>query len=304
MPLFTRFLRYFVAVAQHGSIRKASDDLGIAASAIDRQLLQGESHLGAALFERLPTGLRLTATGELLLGTAHRWLREQEALEAQIDDLKGLRRGKVDLLLPDALTKGFLPLLVGRLRQSHPGVVLNLVVRDNRDIADLLLSGAADFALMLNPPAVRDLDVRAQATYPLGFVTLPGHPIASAGEARFSASADHPVIVPAPTLALRRQIERLEQETGVRLKAAASADNIEMIKSLVQVGAGIGILSHLDVSAETTAGLLAFTPIVNRQLAPLVLALCVGRSRQLSVAAKLVLSEIERHLAPEAPATR
>jgi len=301
MPVFSRFLRYFVAVAQHGSIRKASEELGIAASAIDRQLLQGENSFGAPLFERLPTGLRLTATGEMVLNAAHRWLQERETLISQIDDLKGLRRGRVDVLLPDALTKGLVPRLVGQLRQSHPGIVLNLLVRDNHDIADLLLAGAADFALILNPARIRDMEVLAQVDYPLGFVTLPDHPIAVSGAARFSASADHPMIVPAHTLALRRQIERLEHDTGVSLKAAATADSIEMIKSLVQVGAGIGILSYVDVVAEVEGGFLSFTPIVNHQLSPLVLGLCVGRARQLSAAAGLVLSLIKDSLAAAGP---
>lgn len=85
MPVFSRFLRYFMSVAQHGSIRKASDELHIAASAIDRQILQGERTLDTLLFERLPTGLRLTAAGELLLTACNRWSRDMNTVRTQID---------------------------------------------------------------------------------------------------------------------------------------------------------------------------------------------------------------------------
>lgn len=94
MPVFSRFLRYFIAVAQQGSIRKASDELNIAASAIDRQILQGEKLLGTQLFERLPTGLRLTTAGELLLSSGIRWTRDLRALTTQIDNLKACGRAR------------------------------------------------------------------------------------------------------------------------------------------------------------------------------------------------------------------
>ncbi|GAN54108.1 LysR family transcriptional regulator [Tanticharoenia sakaeratensis] len=294
MAVFSRFLRYFVAVARYGSIRRASDELRIAASAIDRQILHGEQTIGTPLFERLPSGLRLTAAGELLLAAANRWSRDMENLTVQIDDMKGLRQGKVDLLIPEALTKGFVPSLLGRLRTTHPGIVVNVSVRDNRDIADLLIGGEADLALVLDPPHRRELVVRGHRAFPLGFIARPDHPIAARAEARFSLCAEFPMVVPAAPLALRRQLELLEIETQVRLRPAASADNIQMIKSLVMEGVGIGILSRLDAFEEIAQGLLAFVPIANSRISPLTLALCIDRARQLSAAAQLILQEIEK----------
>ncbi|HUD88673.1 MAG TPA: LysR family transcriptional regulator, partial [Xanthobacteraceae bacterium] len=62
-----RLLTYVDAVARHGSIRKAADALNVASSALNRQILDLESDLGSALFERLPRGVRLTAAGEVFL---------------------------------------------------------------------------------------------------------------------------------------------------------------------------------------------------------------------------------------------
>ena len=67
---FSRFTRYFRVVAGAGSIRRASEELNVSASAIDRQLLRAEEELQTPLFERLPTGLRLTAAGELLMAAS------------------------------------------------------------------------------------------------------------------------------------------------------------------------------------------------------------------------------------------
>ncbi|MBS1001906.1 LysR family transcriptional regulator [Acetobacter persici] len=299
MPVFSRFLRYFIAVAQQGSIRKASDELNIAASAIDRQVLQGEKLLGTQLFERLPTGLRLTTAGELLLSSGIRWTRDLRALTTQIDNLKGLRQGSADILIPDALTKGFLPAVLGRLRKTHPGIVVNVHVRASKDMGEILVDGQADFALMFNPGHMRELFVRAHKEIPLGFITPPDHPVGALESAPFSLCAEYPVVIPAPPLALWRPLELLEAETGLKIQAVGRADNIQMIKSLVSAGVGIGVLSYLDVYDEVQKNQLAFTPILHKKLSPVTLALCVDRSRQLSMAARLIISEIEQFFADQ-----
>ena len=73
MPAFSRFLRYFMTVGRLGSIRRAADELNVSASAIARQILNVEAEIGAPLFERLPSGLRLTAAGEIMMAAGGRW---------------------------------------------------------------------------------------------------------------------------------------------------------------------------------------------------------------------------------------
>src|SRR4051812_6784006 len=68
-------LRYFAAVAQHGSIRGAAETLRVAQSAISRQILKLEAEFGAELFERLARGVRLTESGEIFL----RYARDNSA---------------------------------------------------------------------------------------------------------------------------------------------------------------------------------------------------------------------------------
>ena len=93
MFAFSRFLLYFTEVARQGSFRKASEALHVSASSIDRQILRVENELAMPLFERHPTGLRLTAAGELLLHAANNWKKDFTRVCEQLDDLRGLRRG-------------------------------------------------------------------------------------------------------------------------------------------------------------------------------------------------------------------
>ncbi|QJU56814.1 LysR family transcriptional regulator [Sphingomonas sp. AP4-R1] len=289
MPVFSRFLRYFVAVGRSGSIRRASEELNVSASAIDRQILAAEQELGVALFERLPTGLRLTSAGEMMMASASGWQKGLGDLRARIEDMRGLRRGHVTVAVIDALARGTVPALIRRVQADYPGISIDLRVLDNRDVADAIRSGAVDFGILLDPRFSRDLTVCAHADVMLGFVTLPGHPLTEAPRRRFSASAGHRLIVPAPPLALAEQLAVLQGVTGVAIDPVVTVDNVQMIKSLVQEGAGVGILTSLDVHDEVAAGDLAFTLIGDAIARPMTLALCVGSPRQLSAAAQLLL---------------
>ncbi|HEX8047989.1 LysR family transcriptional regulator [Rhizobium sp.] len=290
--VFSRFLRYFAEVARLGSIRKASEHLNVSASAIDRQILHAEEVFGIALFERLPSGLRLSAAGELLLRAGKGWSKEFSRLQTQMEDLRGLRRGHVTIAVIDALSKGFVPEIVKQMREDFPGISFTIKVLDNIDVGTALSSGEADFGVMLNPRATKDLQVYAHFNVMIGLATLPDHPIAGKAGIRFNRCADYPIVAPAEPLALCEQVDALVAATSVALTAVAFSDNIQMIKSLVKSGVGVGILSSIDIMSEVEAGELAFTPLTDTVIRPLSLAVCAMPVRQLSSAANLVLDRM------------
>ncbi|CAM8672727.1 MULTISPECIES: LysR family transcriptional regulator [Sphingobium] len=293
MPAFSRFLRYFMAVGRLGSIRKAADELNISASAIDRQILNVEADLGMPLFERLPTGLRLTAAGEIMMAAGGRWQKNLSDVRAQIEDLRGLKRGHVDIAIIDALAKGYIPGAIRAIQSRYPGITIGVRVLENDRVRDAIASGEADFGILFEPQSYRDLTVRSFVEVVLGFLTPAGHPFGDQREARFSACAGSPLIVPAEPLAVCQQIAVLEGTSGLQIDRTASSDNIQMITSLVMQGVGIGILTSLDVITEVQRGTLSFTRISDPILRPMTLALCTAAARTPSYAAGIVLGEIE-----------
>jgi len=293
MPALSRFLRYFIAVGRLGSIRKAADELNVSASAIDRQILNVEASLGMPLFERLPTGLRLTAAGEIMMTAGSRWQKNMVDVRAQIEDLRGLKRGHVNIAVIDALAKGYIPAAVQSLQSKYPGITIGVRVLENDAVRLATARGEVDFGIFFEPQTFRDLTVRAFVEVVLGFVTPTGHPFGSKREVRFSACMGSKLIVPAEPLAVSEQISVLEGATGVTMDRAVSSDNIQMITSLVMQGVGIGILSSLDVITEVRRGLLSFTRISDAILRPMTLGLCTASARTPSYAAGIVLQEIE-----------
>jgi len=293
MPAFSRFLRYFVVVGRLGSIRRAADELNVSASAIDRQILNVEADIGMPLFERLPTGLRLTSAGEIMMTAGMRWQKNMVDVRAQIEDLRGLKRGHVEIAVIDALTKGYVPSAIRSIQSRYPGITIGVRVLGNDDVRLAIAGGEVDFGIFFEPESFRNLTVRAFVEVVLGFLTPAGHPFGQQREARFSACIGSPLVIPAEPLAVYQQIAVLEGVSGVKPDKSVSSDNIQMITSLVLQGAGIGILTSLDVITEVQRGLLSFTRISDPILRPMTLALCTAAARTPSYAASIVLGEIE-----------
>lgn len=293
MPAFSRFLRYFIAVGRLGSIRKAADELNVSASAIDRQILNVEAEIGMPLFERLPTGLRLTSAGEIMMAAGGRWQKSLSEVRAQIEDLRGLKRGHVEIAVIDALTKGAIPAAIQSIQSRYPGITIDVKVTGNDQVRRMIASNEVDFGIFFDPESYRDITVRAFVDVHLGFITPAGHPFGQQAEARFSACIGSPVVIPSPALAVHQQIAVLEGTTRATLDKKATSNNLQMITSLVLQGVGIGILTSLDVMTEVKAGLLSFTRISDPVLRPMTLALCTAAARPPSYAADIVLGEMQ-----------
>lgn len=80
--MHARVLRYLDEVVRRGSIRQAALHLHVAATAINRQILDLEAELGAPMFERIQRRLVLTPLGEMVVAHARQTLREHDALRA------------------------------------------------------------------------------------------------------------------------------------------------------------------------------------------------------------------------------
>src|SRR5271169_5996371 len=117
-----RVLTYVDAVARYGSIRKAADALNVAASALNRQILDLETDLGSTLFERLPRGVRPTAAGEVFLAYARQAISELKVVESRIEQLRGMVRGQVHVAAVESVAGGLLPSAITQFQATHPYV--------------------------------------------------------------------------------------------------------------------------------------------------------------------------------------
>ena len=156
---------FIEGVVRAGSIRKASEDMNITASALNRRINKFEEEFGYEIFERLPRGVRLNPAGEMLMQHIRTQSSDFARLKSQVADLSGVRRGHVSIACSQALLPYFLPREIARYRSEHPGVTFSVNARDRvaaDDVADLALRARGLVAAAAGAPPARGRHAHAQ----------------------------------------------------------------------------------------------------------------------------------------------
>jgi len=115
-----RTLRAFVEVVRQGGFSQAAKTVFATQSTVSKAVKQLEEEIGAPLLERMGHRTRLTDLGEVVYSRAVRLLADRSDLLAELDELRGLKRGRLRLGLPPVASSSiFAPLLV-RYRRPLP----------------------------------------------------------------------------------------------------------------------------------------------------------------------------------------
>ncbi|RUU37558.1 LysR family transcriptional regulator, partial [Mesorhizobium sp. M6A.T.Ca.TU.002.02.2.1] len=113
-------VRYFLAAAQGGSVRAAAKRLGVNHATVLRRIAQLEDRLGAQMFEKLPSGYRLTAAGEEVLEFADQMQASSHQLETRVLGRDQSVRGLLRVTLPAPLAAHLLMPNFADFVRLHP----------------------------------------------------------------------------------------------------------------------------------------------------------------------------------------
>ncbi|AXH36349.1 LysR family transcriptional regulator [Humibacter sp. BT305] len=141
-------LRSFVEVARTGHFTRAAEELHLAQPSLSRQITALERDLGAPLLTRDRAGSRLTAAGEALLPLARRMLADADRVRHDLDELAGLRRGRVRLGATPTLCISLVAEVLSAFHAAHPAIELHLSEHGSRRLLDQLAAGELDLALI------------------------------------------------------------------------------------------------------------------------------------------------------------
>lgn len=289
---FSRFADYFIAVAKTGSLRKAADQLFISVSAVHRQIVLAEEELGVALFERLPSGLKLTLAGELLYADLRSWQKEFQITQKRLNEIQGIQRGSIDFGMIAALSESFVSAVMQSIVEQYPWINFKLRVLDSDRIADLVINAELDFGLILNPKHQHQLQISAFIEMPLGFVIPKQHPLAHKEKIYFSDTLEFNHILPAEPLVIHDYVTALYKKQDFHPRHTIECNDIHMMISLLRQNLGISIMSYLDAAPYIENGEFEFRAINDHGLHPITVALCVAPKRQLSRIAQIMMNQI------------
>ena len=243
----------FLVVAETGTILTAADKLSMTQPALSRTISKLEEQFQGQLFERVPTGVRLTQFGSLVLDQSIHVLREMELAEEQIKTAISGQSGSLNITAGPVWMKTILPTVVTLFRKSYPGIELKLRTTTYQEGIWLLMNGENDLHCggadtYVTLPQFLTRQHMLDMTW--GIVAHADHPL-HAKESTYEDLAEYPWIdfdtvmlshagVARPSLT-DNVLESLYERTGRRVEIIIRTNSVGL--SLMETGPYLSVLS-------------------------------------------------------------
>jgi DNA-binding transcriptional LysR family regulator len=257
-------LRIFIAVAERGHVTRAAEALGISQSAASAAIATLEARYGAKLFDRVGRGIELTETGRVFLREARAVIDRAAAARSVLEDLAGRVTGSVAIAASQTIATYWLPRRLATFHAANPGVRLNVVIRNTREVENAVVEGEANLGLVEGPtqhPAlIRQLIDRDKLVLVVGAGTPP--PTLSA-RGHIDMRAINWVIRERGS-GTRRGLEDLAFREGLTLddlNIFLELPSNEAVREAIEAGAGATVISRHVVASAIAAGKLTEIPI-------------------------------------------
>jgi LysR family hca operon transcriptional activator len=239
-----RHLRYFVAVAEEGSLTNAAERrLHTAQPSLSRQIRDLELEVGVPLLERRARGVALTAAGRTFLDHARLALLQVDAAgeAARRAAQPQMRAFTIGFLAGQELV--WLPEALRILRGEEPDVEITLASQSSPELAGALMRGKVDVAFLRREKDAPGIAFKPLIREPLVAVLPAGHRLAAQKAVRLQDLADETYITPTRVApALKAVIENYAAKFGVTLKPQYDAENISSVLSLVTSTGGVTLM--------------------------------------------------------------
>ena len=246
-------LRYVRETVRRGlNLTEAANALHTSQPGVSKQIRELEDELGFDIFVRHGKRIAsLTAPGKAVLVIIERVLQEADNLKRVAHDFTDKDAGALVIATTHTQARYALPQVVGEFKRRYPKVHLTLQQGNPPQLAEMVLAGSADIAI-----ATEALD-----NYP-GLLALPGytwnhcvvvqprHPLLKSMPLTLEALAKYPLVTYDTAFAGRTHIDAAFAARGLAVDVVLSAIDADVIKTYVELGLGVGIMSAMAFDAK------------------------------------------------------
>ncbi len=280
-----RQLRYFVAVARHGSMAAAGRAIHISQPALGEKIRQLEDELGSPLFERHSRGVRLSAAGERLLGHADRILAAVDEARVDLAALSDQRPVRLSLGLNPTASRLFASDLLDAFGPSS-----QVLLREgmSNEVQDDVAAGRLDAGFCYDPPAgpYRVLEVCKEPLYLVG----PASVVTSPADIPFADLGRYSLVLDSGQNVVRSKLDQVARRRGVSLNVAFEVEAVLLKRRLLLRHDHCTVIPYALFAEEIATSVLSARRIVAPQLR---LKLCLVVRRDLPAAdARLIESRV------------
>lgn len=244
-----RQLRYLVAIADEGSFTRAAARSHVAQPALSQQIRRLEEEVGVTLVDRTTRRVRMTDAGVQLVERARRALAEVDAGVAELDEVAGVRAGRVAIGAMQTLGPFDLSRLLAAFHARYPEVELAVREEPSETLAAMLSSDTLDLAFLSVTHRIQGggLHFQRVATEEVVAVLPPEHRLARRRRVRLAELADERFIAFREGSTLRRLLLNAAGEAGFEPRVAFESNEASRVRSMVARGLGVSLLPRSDV---------------------------------------------------------
>lgn len=289
-------LHYFYEAASLGSMRLASDKIGVAVSSISRQIAQLEQEMGMQLIERGRRSIRLTEAGQLAYQYHREQLAHRETLINRLQDLREVKSGRIDLAVGEGFLGRAFTAVIEAFQRRNPGIVVSITAATTSEITRMILDDEAHIGMILNTTGEPKIRVRASIVQPLQVHCAPGHPVAAMASLTLAELARHDICLPPMGFRIRQSLAAAEKRAHVWLEPKLTTTSIHVMREIAKAGRAVTVLPRVATIAELEEGSLVARPLLDDELEQSTLSLIHRLGRQLDGAPARLLGTLEAKL--------
>jgi len=280
-------LQIFTLLAELGSVTSVATSLGVAQSAVSRQIADIEANIGQRLFHRTGRGLVATEFAQSMLPRAVALVADMRRFA---DDAKAGASGAVGVVtigLVPGVTAPLSSLLVNRLRQSHPGIQLSIFEGYSGEIETWLSTSKIDIGVLNSYRSDSPMRFQPMFSSDIFLVGAAGSTFIDGPTIDFKRLVDVPLAFTVSPNNLTALCEKIARQQGLKLQIGARSDSARALHDLMANSGLHCPLPYHAVAPQISSGLLKAAHIVNPTITQKVV-LATSTHHPLSMAARHV----------------
>jgi LysR family cys regulon transcriptional activator len=275
-------LRFICEVAHQGlNISKAAAALNTSQPGISKQIKVLEAELGIEIFERTRNRVSgVTQAGKRVIALAQDVLSQMSQIRSIARDMDVGGSGSLVVATSHTQARYLLPEIMQRFIGRYPKVNLTLRHANPQQIADMLLAGEADLGVTTETKrSEQGLLFLPFRRYERVLIVPAGHKLLELPRVTLDAITEFPMIAYEAAFTGRHLVSRAFDRAGLSPRVILSAIDADVIKTCVEQGLGIAILSEIVFQPARDMGLRAIP--VGHLVEPAFTSIAVRRQRQL-----------------------
>lgn len=281
-------LRYFCAVARHGTFTRASEVEHVAQPSLSQQILKLEAELGARLFDRLPRSAKLTVFGKAFLPKAERILRELQEAKTELQEMAGNEKGDVVVGIIPTIAAYLLPKLLKGFAARHPLITVKIIEDITPTLLQRLHEGTIDMAIAALPIADGDLTTEELFEEKFYAVLPKAHRRASNKSISLAELNREPFLLLKEGHCFRDSLIAACHKSKVTPSVIFESGQFATILAMVSAGMGVSAVPAMAVQAQAGC---TFIPISGRHSTRTV-GIVTSRNHYQSRAQRLLMQQM------------